>query len=48
MIPEEKVKFVVGLSNGENLTEGKGILLVETSKISKRQWIKDYFHVSLL
>jgi len=26
MIPEEKVKFVVGLSNGENLTEGKGIL----------------------
>jgi len=26
MLPEEKVKFVVGLSNGEILTEGKGIL----------------------
>jgi len=26
MLPVEKVKFVVGLSNGEILTEGKGIL----------------------
>lgn len=26
MLPKEKVKFVVGLSNGEVLTEGKGIL----------------------
>lgn len=25
-LPEEKVKFVVGLSNGETLTEGKGVL----------------------
>jgi len=26
MLPEEKVKFVVGLSNGEHLTEGEGVL----------------------
>lgn len=26
MIPESKIKFVCGLSNGEDLVEGKGIL----------------------
>jgi len=26
VLPDEKVKFVVGLSNGENLTEGEGVL----------------------
>jgi hypothetical protein len=28
MIPVAQVKFVVGLSNGENLTEGEGILSI--------------------
>mgnify|MGYP001182323046 FL=1 len=28
MIPESKIKFVCGLSNGEDLVEGKGILSI--------------------
>ena len=34
MIPESKIKFVCGLSNGEDLTEGKGILEIVSGQDS--------------
>ena len=37
-IPESKIQFVVGLSNGESLVEGKGILAKVSGELSP--WLK--------
>lgn len=45
MIPESKIKFVCGLSNGEDLVEGKGVLSIVPGEDSPwwklQKYIKD-------
>lgn len=42
IIPKEKVKFIVGLSNGESLTEGKGVLSIVAGEDSPWHKLQKY------
>lgn len=41
-IPESKIKYICGLSNGETLTEGKGVLVKKKGEPSSWWKLQDY------
>lgn len=46
-IPKSNVKFVCGLSNGETLVEGRGVLETKTSVNTELEHISDVFEDTL-